>query len=244
MNHGSVPVRQKPLVAIMATGDELVPPGTQGAGDKIVASNAYAIAALVEGAGGRCLDLGIVGDELAAIEAAIGSARSAAANILVTLGGASVGDHDLVKPALSNQGMALDFWRIAMRPGKPLIHGRLEELAVLGFPGNPVSAIVCGLLFLVPLVRALSGDPAAGTDRSEPAVLGGPLPGNDNRQDYLRAALALRADGVPVATASPVQDSSMLRRLAEAECLIVRGPFAKEDASGAPCRILRLPKGF
>jgi molybdopterin molybdotransferase len=244
MNHARMPVVSRPLVAIIATGDELVPPGTAEADDKIVASNAYAIAAFVEGAGGTSLDLGIVPDDLAAIETAIAAARHAGADVLVTLGGASVGDHDLVKPALARHGITLDFWRIAMRPGKPLIHGRLGDMSILGLPGNPVSSIVCGMLFLAPLVRALSGDRDAGADRSEPAVLGSPLPANDKRQDYLRAALEIRRDGLPVAAASPVQDSSMLRRLAEAECLIVRGPHATEDAAGAPCRIVRLPKGW
>lgn len=244
MNHPTLPVARRPLVAILATGDELVAPGDLVGPDQIVASNSYAIAAFVEAAGGLALDLGIVPDRLEALERAIGTARDAEADVLVTLGGASVGDHDLVKPALARQGMSLDFWRIAMRPGKPLLHGRLGAMSILGLPGNPVSSIVCGVLFLVPLIRALSGarDPAA--DRSEPAVLGVPLPANDHRQDYLRATLAIRADGVPVATPAKLQDSSMLRVLAEAECLLIRGPNATADPAGTPCRILRLDKGF
>ena len=243
MNHPTLPVTRRPLIAVIATGDELVAPGGPVGPDKIVASNSYAVAAFVEEAGGTVLDLGIVADRLPALEAAIAAAREAGADVLVTLGGASVGDHDLVKPALARQGMDLGFWRIAMRPGKPLIHGRMGACTILGLPDNPVSAIVCGVLFLVPLVRALSGDRGAGRDRSEPAVLGAPLPANDKRQDYLRATLARRDDGVLVATPNRLQDSSMLRVLAEAECLLIRGPFASADEAGAPCRVLRLRAG-
>ncbi len=243
MNHPALPVTRRPVVAIIATGDELVAPGDVVGPDQIVASNSYAVAAYVEEAGGAVLDLGIVPDRLPALEAAIAAAREGGADVLVTLGGASVGDHDLVKPALARQGMDLGFWRIAMRPGKPLIHGHMGTTSILGLPGNPVSAIVCGVLFLVPLVRALCGDRRAGNDLSEPAVLGAPLPANDRRQDYLRATLARRADGALVATPNRLQDSSMLRVLAEAECLLIRGPFATADEAGAPCRVLRLRAG-
>ncbi len=248
MNHADVPVARKPLVAIIATGDELVAPGEAVGPDQIVASNSFAVAAFVEAAGGVALDLGIVVDDLGKLEAAIGAAREAGADVLVTLGGASVGDHDLVKPALAKQGMELGFWRIAMRPGKPLIHGRMtagsRPMSILGLPGNPVSSIVCGVLFLQPLLRALSGDPGAAEDRSEPAVIGAPLPANDKRQDYLRAGLHVGADGRLVATPNVLQDSSMLRVLAEAECLLIRGPNATADGPGAPCRILRLRQGW
>jgi molybdopterin molybdotransferase len=244
MNHPELPVTRRPKVAIIATGDELVAPGQAVGPDQIVASNSYAIAAFVEAAGGVALDLGIVGDTLAALEAAIQAARDASADVLVTLGGASVGDHDLVKPALAKQGMDLGFWRIAMRPGKPLIHGRMGAMAILGLPGNPVSSIVCAVLFLVPLLRALAGAPDADADRSQPAVLGAALPANDQRQDYLRAALTIGADGTLVATPNPIQDSSMLRVLAKAECLLIRGPNATADEPGAPCRVLMLNQGW
>ena len=240
MNHAELPVSRKPLVALIATGDELVQPGQPIGPDQIVASNSYAVAAFVEQAGGRVLDLGIVPDNLAALEAAIVTAREGGADVIVTLGGASVGDHDLVKPALARQGMDLGFWRIAMRPGKPLIHGRMNTTTILGLPGNPVSSIVCSVLFLMPLIRALSGDPRASQDLSEPAVIGAPLPANDKRQDYLRATLQRRDDGVLLATPNVLQDSSMLRVLADAECLLIRGPNATADPVGAPCRILRL----
>ncbi len=248
MNHAELPVARRPLVAIIATGDELVAPGDAVGPDQIVASNSFAVAAFVEAAGGVALDLGIVVDDLEKLEAAIRAAREAGADVLVTLGGASVGDHDLVKPALAKQGMELGFWRIAMRPGKPMIHGRMTTasgtMSVLGLPGNPVSSIVCSVLFLQPLLRALSGDPRAAEDGSEPAVIGAPLPANDKRQDYLRAGLHIGVDGRLVATPNPLQDSSMLRVLAEAECLLIRGPNATADQPGAPCRILRLRQGW
>jgi molybdopterin molybdotransferase len=240
MNHPSVPVVRRPRVVIVATGDELVEPGEAPGRDQIVASNAIAVAGLVEEAGGEALYHGIVGDDPAALAGAIGRAQRAASDILVTLGGASVGDHDLVHSVLLERGMRLDFWKIAMRPGKPLIHGRLGEMRVLGLPGNPVSAIVCALIFLRPLILALLGDPLAAADPTEPAVLGAAIEANDSRQDYMRAALAKPCDALPVATAFAVQDSSMLGLLAQAGCLIVRPPFAASALAGSACRIIRL----
>lgn len=249
MNHPALPVSRKPLIAILATGNELVAPGQPVGPDQIVASNSFAIAAYTQAAGGDVLDLGIVRDETPAIEAAIAAARAAKADILVTLGGASVGDHDLVKPALERQGMELGFWRIAMRPGKPLIHGRLVSpetggMTVLGLPGNPVSSIVCGVLFLIPLIRALLGDPAAGEAFSEPAILGAAVKPNDKRADYMRAALHVREDGMSVVVPDAQQDSSMLRVLAQSQCLLIREPFAPAAAAGEPCRILRFEAGW
>ena len=244
MNHPALPVVRKPRVAIIANGDELVLPGAPIGPDQIVASNSFATAAFVEAAGGEPIDLGIVADKVDALEGAIVAARTAKADVIVTLGGASVGDHDLVKPALAKQGMALNFWKIAMRPGKPLIHGHVGTTAILGLPGNPVSSMVCGVLFLMPLIRALSGDPRAAADLSEPAILGAPLAGNDARQDYLRATIEPRPDGSRVVMPNITQDSSMLRVLAEAECLLIRGPGATALPPGAPCRILRLRSGW
>ncbi len=238
MGHATVPVRRRPRVAVLATGDELVRPGEAMRPDQIVASNVYAIAGMVTQAGGIPIDLGIATDDFAALEAAIAAAEEARADVLVTLGGASVGDHDLVQSALTRRGMQLGFWRIAMRPGKPLIFGSLGRMAILGLPGNPVSSIVCAHLFLEPLLRALAGDPDAGADRTRPAVLGGALPANDMRQDYLRASLAVDPDGRTVATPFARQDSSMLRLLADAQALVVRPPHAPAAAAGDPCRIL------
>jgi molybdopterin molybdotransferase len=241
MNHASLPVVRKPRVAILATGDELVRPGDAIGADQIVASNSYAIAAFVRLAGGEPIDLGIAGDTFEDLQAGIMAARRAGADILATLGGASVGDHDLVKPALAKEGMELGFWRIAMRPGKPLIHGHIGAMQILGLPGNPVSAIVCGLLFLIPLIRAMSGDPRAGADMREPARLGHALRGNDQRQDFMRARLEPSSDGLPIATAFDAQDSSLLRVFAQAQCLIVRPPLAPPAEAGALCHIIRLP---
>jgi molybdopterin molybdotransferase len=240
MNYPQVPVVRAPRVAIVATGDELVEPGEPMRADQIVTSNAVAVAGLVEEAGGLALYHGIAGDNPVALADAVERAQRASADILVTLGGASVGDHDLVQEVLVCRGMRLDFWKIAMRPGKPLIHGSLGDMRVLGLPGNPVSAIVCALIFLRPLIRALLGDRDAAADPSEPAILGAPLDANDRRQDYLRAALHQPSHNLPVATAFDVQDSSMLWRLAEARCLIVRPPLAGPAVAGSACRIIRL----
>jgi molybdopterin molybdotransferase len=240
MGHGFVEVTRRPLVAILATGDELVRPGEHARPDQIVASNTYAVAGMAEAAGARALDLGIAGDTFQALERAIERAEAAGADVLVTLGGASVGDHDLVQSALTRRGMQLGFWRIAMRPGKPLIFGSLGATHILGLPGNPVSSIVCARLFLMPLLRALAGDAAAGADPSEPAVLGTAVGANDSRQDYVRAVSALGADGLRRVTALGVQDSSMLRVLTEADCLLIRPPHAPAAEAGEPCRIVLL----
>ncbi|MEO8669600.1 MAG: molybdopterin molybdotransferase MoeA, partial [Bauldia sp.] len=243
MGHATVPVRRRPRIAILATGDELVAPGSAPGPDQIVASNGYGLAALVRSAGGAPHDLGIVRDDTAAIGAAVGQALALPAEILVTLGGASVGDHDLVQAALTSQGMALDFWKIAMRPGKPLVFGRLARpdgsaMAVLGLPGNPVSSLVCGILFVRPLIAALLGEMPG--DPTEAAVLGADMSANDGRQDYVRATLSASA-GLPVATSFSTQDSSMLSVLVRADCLIVRPPHAPAAKAGEPCRIVRLP---
>jgi molybdopterin molybdotransferase len=244
MNHADLPVVLRPRVAILATGDELVPPGAAIGPDQIVASNASAIAAYTRLAGGTPIELGIAGDDFAALEAAIRAARQAEADVLVTLGGASVGDHDLVKSALAQEGMELGFWRIAMRPGKPLIHGRLGDMLILGLPGNPAASIVCALLFLVPLIRALCGDPASGEDRSEPALLGAALPANGTREDYMRARLAQMVKSLPVATPFAEQDSSLLSVFAEAQCLLIRPPQAPPAQQGDLCRVIRLSSPF
>jgi molybdopterin molybdotransferase len=240
MNHAELEVASKPRVAILATGDELVLPGNEPGPDQIVASNPFAIAAFVEQAGGEPIDLGIATDDFAALERAIERAVQEQADVLVTLGGASVGAHDLVQSALTRRGMQLGFWRIAMRPGKPLIHGSMGAMSILGLPGNPVSSIVCAILFLMPLVRHLQGDPDAGAAQDEPAILGSDLPANDGRKDYLRARLSRDADGRAVATPASRQDSSMLRVLADSNCLIIREPHAPAVRAGDACRVMRM----
>jgi molybdopterin molybdotransferase len=242
MGHGRLAVRRRPRVAILATGDELVRPGEPAGPDQIVASNPFAIAALVADAGGEPLDLGTARDSFADLERSFANARDSGADLLVTLGGASVGEHDLVQSALAREGMELGFWRVALRPGKPLMHGRLGPMLLLGLPGNPVSSIVCGIVFMVPAIRAMLGDPGAGADPTEPAVLGADLPANDARQDYLRATLRPGSDGPPVATAHVVQDSSMLSVLAASDALIVRPPHAAPARAGGPCRVVRLDR--
>ncbi len=239
MGHAALPVRRRPRVGILATGDELVRPGEPAGPDQIVASNPFAVAGLVEAAGGEAVDCGIAPDDPARLAAAVADALSRRLDAFVTLGGASVGDHDLVREVLGGAGLELGFWRIAMRPGKPLIQGRLGAVPFLGLPGNPVSSIVCGILFLVPLVRALQGDPLAGADPSEPALLAADLPANDAREDYLRARIE-GADPLPRVAPVERQDSSMLRLLAESSALIVRPAHAPAASAGEPCRAIRL----
>ncbi len=242
MGHAELPVRRKPRVAILATGDELVRPGEPAGPDQIVASNPYALRAIVERAGGEAIDLGIARDTLDDLNRAFAAAREAKADLLITLGGASVGEHDLVQTALTQGGMELGFWRVALRPGKPLMHGRLGPMLLLGLPGNPVSSIVCGILFVVPAIRALLGDPLAGDDPTEAGVLGGELPANDTRQDYMRAKLERGPEGELVATAERRQDSSMLATLAASEALIVRAPHVPAAKVGERCRLIRLDR--
>jgi molybdopterin molybdotransferase len=239
-NHRTLPVRRRPRVAILATGDELVAPGEPLGPSQIVASNNFFIAGLVVANGGVPLDLGIAIDQPSALAAKILAARDAEADVLVTLGGASVGDYDLVQKALVDAGMQLGFWRIAMRPGKPLMHGKLGAMRVLGLPGNPTSSAVCGVLFLRPLLRALLGDASAGADPSEPARLAAPLPANGARQDHMRATLARDDDGRWLAAPLPDQDSSLVKTLARAEALIVRPPGAPAAPAGEVCRVIRL----
>src|SRR5215470_3995440 len=240
LNHSTVPVHRRPSVALFATGDELVPPGSTPGPGQIVYSNGFALAALARAEGAEVVDLGIVPDRLDATIAAIDAATRARADVLVTTGGASVGDYDLVQQSLAAHGMALSFWKVAMRPGRPMMHGVLGGMRVLGLPGNPVSAYVCGYLFLVPLIRRLLGRPDA-EPPTQSAVLGRDLPENDERADYLRSTLTQGRDGL-VATPFCVQDSSMLRLLAKADCLVIREPFAPPAPAGSPCRIVKLDR--
>ncbi|MGF6177045.1 molybdopterin molybdotransferase MoeA [Ensifer sp. 4252] len=238
MNHATLPVFKKPTVAILATGDELLTPGSVPGKDQIIASNTFGVAAIARDNGADILDLGIVPDNSQAISTAVERGRAAGADVLVTLGGASVGDHDLVQSTLLASGMTLDFWRIAMRPGKPLMVGQLADMAVLGLPGNPVSSLVCALLFLEPLVRKLARLPDR--DRLTSARLALPLLANDKRQDYVRARLSSDADGSLVAHPFPRQDSSMMKVFAQSDCLIVRAPNAEAAPAGTHCQIVRL----
>ncbi|MEQ1955571.1 gephyrin-like molybdotransferase Glp [Mesorhizobium sp. CN2-181] len=236
-NHSMLDVVGRPVVAIIATGDELLPPGSELGSDQIIASNAYGVAAIAAAAGARVLDLGIVGDDRIAIAARLAEATKAGADIVVTLGGASVGDHDLVHEVLGAQGVELDFWKIAMRPGKPLMFGRRSQTRFIGMPGNPVASLVCSHLFLKPLVAQLGGRKLENDIR--PAVLGAAMPANDLRRDYVRARIDI-SNGRLIATPFGIQDSSMLRILADSGGLIIREPFAPAAEKDAPCAVLML----
>lgn len=239
MNHATLPVHRRPKVALISTGDELRPPGSQLAEGQIVSSSAPYLAAALAAEGAEVADLGLVPDQLEATIAAVRAARMQGADVLVTTGGASVGEHDLVHRALEADGVELGFWRIALRPGRPLIFGRRGTLRVLGLPGNPVSTFTCALLFLLPLVRALSGRSEV-LPEVETAQLGCALPATDQRAEYLRGTLAYDVDGALVATAFAEQDSAMVSLLAAADCCIVRPPLSPATAAGGACRIIRL----
>ncbi len=228
MNHPKLSVHRRPKVAVLGTGDELVAPGATPHQGEIGYSNGFALTALARSEGAEVTDLGIARDHVEDIAAAVRRARDAGADILVTTGGASVGEHDLVQKALAAEGLNLSFWRIALRPGRPTMHGRLGHMQVLGLPGNPVSSYVCAILFLVPLIRQLCGR-ADVEHVMLTACLGRDLPANDERADYLRATLELGPDG-PVATPLPAQDSSLMAPLAKADCLLIRAPNAPAAA--------------
>ena len=241
MNYPELAVHRRPRLAVLATGDELVMPGATPGPGQIVYSNGYGLRALARAEGAEVVDLGIAADTAEATIQGIRRAREASADILITIGGASVGDHDLVKRSLEAEGVTMAFWRIAMRPGKPMMHGRLGAMRVIGLPGNPVSSYVCGFLFLAPLIRALSGQTSVHHTR-QTALLGSDLAANDQREDYLRAHLEERADGTLIAVPVNHQDSSLLGNLAAARALVVRPPFAPAAAKGSRCELLRLPE--
>ena len=230
-------VHRRPRVAILATGDEIALPGDPIPPGGIVSSNSHALAALVRAAGGDPVVLPIAPDDRAALMEAADSVHGM--DLLLTSGGASVGDHDLVQEALGARGLIVDFWQIAMRPGKPLMHGRLGDVAMIGLPGNPVSSLVCAILFVVPALQKLSGLPAAAPP-TVMARLGAPLAANDKRADHLRATLSTAPDGTLVATAFPRQDSSMLRLMAQADALILRAAHAPAAEAGAMVPVIRL----
>lgn len=238
-NHAALDVFRRPLVGILATGDELVPPGGEAGPGQIIASNGYGVAAIAREAGAQIIDLGIAPDTIGALQEKLDAALAAHCDLLIVLGGASVGDHDLVRPAFIERGMTLDFWTIAMRPGKPMMFGALGKLRVLGLPGNPVSSLVCGHVFAAPLIAALAG--RAHRHRTLRARLGAPLPANGPRRHYMRAHLTRSETGELTVTAFDNQDSSILRHFANADCLIVRAPHASALAAGAPVDAIVLP---
>jgi molybdopterin molybdotransferase len=244
MNLPWLSVHRKPRVAILATGDELVMPGEPVGRNRIVSSSGIAVAALVRGWGGEATLFDIARDDAGLIESRISA--GAQHDLLITLGGASVGDHDLVQAALKAQGFAIGFWRIAMRPGKPLMFAARDRARVLGLPGNPVSTMVCALLFLKPALDRMLGQ-AGDLVATEPARLAVDLRQNDTREDYVRAKLTRQSDGVLNVQPHPVQDSSMLSVLAAASGLLVRPAHDPARKAGETVQVIDLsgfPGGF
>jgi molybdopterin molybdotransferase len=241
MNRPWLKVRRRPRIAILATGDEVVMPGEPMGPSQIASSNSLGLGAFITACGGEAVQLGIAPDDRDALGRM--AAGAAGMDLLLTTGGASVGDHDLVQEVLGAQGFALDFWKIAMRPGKPLIFGRIGPTPVLGLPGNPVSTVVCATVFLRPAMAAMLGETEE-PETAETALLAADLPANDERQDYLRATLSRDAEGRTTVRAFGRQDSSMLATVARADGLIVRPPHAAAAKAGEPVEVLRLGGGY
>lgn len=236
LNRVWLKVRRRPRIALLATGDELVRPGEPLGPNRIVTTNSITLGAMIESWGGSPIDLGIIEDRADAFAEVLPELDGV--DLIVTIGGASVGERDLVRQALGEKGLTLDFWKIAMRPGKPLMSGKVGAIPMLGLPGNPVSSAVCAVLFVKAVIRSLQGlDPIPA---EVPAVLGSNLKANDERQDYLRATVAWRDDGRLVATPAARQDSAMFALFADADCLIKRPPFAEKAVMGDVVSIIPL----
>ncbi len=230
-------VRRKPRIGILSTGDELVPVGGQPHPAQIMNSNGPALSALIRANGGEAVDLGIAADNEASLKTLAQAATGL--DMLVTIGGASVGDHDLVQKVLGDQGLIVDFWRIAMRPGKPLMFGSFNGIPMLGLPGNPVSALVCSLIFLLPAMGKLLGLEDA-SHMTKTALLSEDMPENGERQNYVRASLVYNNNGELEAAPLSVQDSAMQSLLAQADCLIVRPPGAAAAKAGSRATVIAL----
>ncbi len=241
MNVPWMMVHRQPRVAILATGDEIVMPGEEIGPNQIVSSNAIALAAFVTAMGGHPILLGIAPDDREALHSMTDGI--AGNDMLVTTGGASVGDHDLVQEVLSNRGLNVDFWRIAMRPGKPLMFGEIEGIPVLGLPGNPVSSMVCAMIFLRPALACMQGLDTFDQDMLN-LRLANNLPANDRRQDYLRATFEAEKDGETTVRVFSKQDSSMMATLTRADGLVVRKPHAEPLSAGSRVKVLRMPSGI
>jgi molybdopterin molybdotransferase len=235
MNRPWLMVYRRPRVAILSTGDEIVMPGDPIGPNQIVSSNLLALAAFMTASGAEPVMVGNAPDDPEALRRIAAAARGV--DLFVTTGGVSVGEHDLVRGVLSEDGLEIDFWEIAMRPGKPLMFGHYRGVPMVGLPGNPVSTLVCSLIFLLPALNRLSGLP---DEASAPgsARLGVPVKQNDRRQDYLRARVVRGADGGIEVVPFEVQDSSMMRPLAGADCLVIRPPHAPPLPAGAEVPII------
>lgn len=240
MNVPWLSVHRRPRVAILATGNEIVLPGEPIGPGQIVSSNSFALGASVIACGAAPIHLPVALDDRDSLLRAADAA--AGADLLVTSGGASVGEHDLVRTVFTERGLSLDFWKIAMRPGKPLMFGRMQNVPVIGLPGNPVSAFVCALLFIRPALLVMSGIGSAEPARST-ARLSCDLPENDRREDYLRASLTRDCGGNLIATPFPRQDSSMMSLLANADCLVIRPPHAPPARVGDLVEIVSFEAG-
>ncbi|MBL4739499.1 MAG: molybdopterin molybdotransferase MoeA [Sneathiella sp.] len=241
MNIPWVTVRRKPRIALLSTGDELVRPGEPVGPNQIISSNSLLVAAMIRQAGGIPIDLGIAKDNEQSLRQMASGAKSA--DMLVTLGGASVGDHDLVQSVLGKEGLKIDFWKIAMRPGKPLMFGDLEGTPMLGMPGNPVSSMICSYIFLYPAIDALLGRPLR-TPPTVPALLSHNIGANDRREDYQRAQIIGNENGMPCIKLFSNQDSSMLSALSAANCLLKRIPFAEPALKGSQVEIILLDENY
>ncbi len=241
MNVPWLRVRRRPRVAFIATGDEIVMPGDPMGADQIISSNSLALGAFVRVLGGTPVNLGIAQDTEASLRKALAGAKGA--DVLVTIGGASVGDYDLVRRVLGAEGLDLNFYKVAMRPGKPLIFGTWDEIPLLGLPGNPVSAGVTSAIFLRAAMEVMLGT-GDGALRTETVRLGRDLPQNGIRQDFMRATLRHDADGQLCATPFERQDSAMMARFAAADCMVIRAPEAPAAKAGDLVLITRLDAGI
>ncbi len=246
MNIPWLSVRRRPKIAILATGDEIVRPGESINKNQIVSSNSYTLSALVKAAGGDPIVLGIAPDTIDGIQSFFKNTMGA--DLIITTGGASVGQHDLIQKALGKEsfgkdGLDLDFWRIAMRPGKPLIFGQINNTPMLGLPGNPVSTMVCGAVFVRPAIDKMLGIYSDQKSEST-ALLAEPVPENDEREDYIRAITFINKEGIKVVKAFEHQDSSMMKVLAQANCLIIRPPFDTKRTIGDEVKLIEFKDGF
>jgi len=241
MDHAEIPVFRKPVVALLSTGDELVMPGEATGPGQIIASNTFGLAASIQNTGGKLLDMGLVADTREALTGSINEALNQGADVIVTTGGASVGDHDLVLPAALSIGFEFEITKIAMRPGKPFLFGKLKidgrTVYLTGLAGNPVSSLVAYNVFVKPLIQTLAGR-AADAIAMQTAVLGRDLPENDERAEYMRAVTSMGTNGELIATPFDRQDSSMLANLVRADCLLFRPVKAPRANCGDPCEIV------